>query len=296
MTTLKRGMKGAGVRHMQRMLVALGYDVLADGDFGPETEAAVRRFQRSRMLDDDGIVGTSTWERLEIAAAMKPIDADLLTAAGEIAAGEAERLWRLDIVDPPSRATAWQLHREHIDRFIRSPLGLGWSWDKPYEMVGTGRQWCLAFVMACWSRAGLGLKPHRYSFGSSTFRVDQWARYGSFEGVSAGKPPTGVKPRMIIELDEFSTAADCVFPDGTAPRAGDIVLVGDGMPKYGDHGTIAAAYDPITGVFDTFEGNATGAGPRGNRRHGVIKARRAVGGRGYAVRRVVRPSIADLEA
>lgn len=32
--------------------------------FGPKTEEAVRAFQRSRGLTDDGIVGRLTWEAL----------------------------------------------------------------------------------------------------------------------------------------------------------------------------------------------------------------------------------------
>lgn len=32
-----------------------------DGDFGLATEAAVKRFQRSKKLGDDGIVGLETW-------------------------------------------------------------------------------------------------------------------------------------------------------------------------------------------------------------------------------------------
>ncbi len=32
-----------------------------DGDYGPRTQAAVRRLQRLHRLDDDGVVGRRSW-------------------------------------------------------------------------------------------------------------------------------------------------------------------------------------------------------------------------------------------
>jgi peptidoglycan hydrolase-like protein with peptidoglycan-binding domain len=39
------------------MLAERGYDIEADGFFGPATEQAVRQFQQSAGLDVDGLVG-----------------------------------------------------------------------------------------------------------------------------------------------------------------------------------------------------------------------------------------------
>ncbi len=54
-------MRGEEVGWIQRRLVELGFGPLdVDGVFGPDTDAAVRRFQGARGLDVDGIVGPGT--------------------------------------------------------------------------------------------------------------------------------------------------------------------------------------------------------------------------------------------
>ena len=57
---LRRGTKGAEVRQVQEALVALGYSATIDGKFGPATAQAVKSFQASSGLTDDGVVGPAT--------------------------------------------------------------------------------------------------------------------------------------------------------------------------------------------------------------------------------------------
>ena len=62
--TLRKGSAGDDVVTLQKMLMALGYDCAktgADGKFGVNTEAAVKRFQQEHHLAVDGIVGAATW-------------------------------------------------------------------------------------------------------------------------------------------------------------------------------------------------------------------------------------------
>ena len=67
---LQRGMKGDDVRELQIRVAGWAADstqqtyIEIDGDFGPSTEAAVKRFQQAYGLTADGIVGSQTWQVL----------------------------------------------------------------------------------------------------------------------------------------------------------------------------------------------------------------------------------------
>ncbi|OKH40546.1 hypothetical protein NIES2119_02740 [[Phormidium ambiguum] IAM M-71] len=64
-TILRLGSKGKDVTYLQQILNKKGYSLKVDGDFGPRTEDAVRRFQKSHGLKKvDGIVGPATWNAL----------------------------------------------------------------------------------------------------------------------------------------------------------------------------------------------------------------------------------------
>lgn len=68
-TTLRLGMSGTSVKDLQQALTAAGFQVHADGIFGPRTRDAVRRFQAASGLLVDGIAGPATRSALEIAVA-----------------------------------------------------------------------------------------------------------------------------------------------------------------------------------------------------------------------------------
>ncbi|MDI3331542.1 MAG: peptidoglycan-binding protein [Micrococcus sp.] len=64
--TLRRGASGSEVTYLQRGLTAaLQEGLVADGQFGPATDTAVRSYQSSRGLVVDGIVGNGTWYDLK---------------------------------------------------------------------------------------------------------------------------------------------------------------------------------------------------------------------------------------
>ncbi|WP_377887464.1 peptidoglycan-binding protein [Alkalihalobacillus sp. R86527] len=63
---LKVGSKGELVVELQSKLKALGYyNGATDGAFGPITESAVKTFQSRNKLTANGIVDSSTWEKLK---------------------------------------------------------------------------------------------------------------------------------------------------------------------------------------------------------------------------------------
>ena len=65
---LRRGDESGDVSEVQAALVELGYSTgSVDGKFGPATEQAVRDFQQSSGLKQDGLVGPATLAALSAA-------------------------------------------------------------------------------------------------------------------------------------------------------------------------------------------------------------------------------------
>lgn len=65
LTELQNGSKGDEVKSLQILLNGRGFDSgTADGEFGKNTLAAVKKFQTAKKLSADGIVGQNTWSAL----------------------------------------------------------------------------------------------------------------------------------------------------------------------------------------------------------------------------------------
>jgi peptidoglycan hydrolase-like protein with peptidoglycan-binding domain len=62
---LKQGMQGSAVKSLQTLLAKEGYNVSTDGKFGPQTDAAVRAFQKKHSLTPDGLAGKKTLAALQ---------------------------------------------------------------------------------------------------------------------------------------------------------------------------------------------------------------------------------------
>jgi zinc D-Ala-D-Ala carboxypeptidase len=66
MLTVRRGSRNGDVKALQELLNQLGYDCgSADGIFGVKTEKAVKQFQKTFLLSQDGIAGPKTFDVLQ---------------------------------------------------------------------------------------------------------------------------------------------------------------------------------------------------------------------------------------
>ena len=64
-SVIKQGQNSMLVKALQERLNLMGYDVEADGDFGPGTHRAVKTFQAEYGLTIDGIVGPATGKKID---------------------------------------------------------------------------------------------------------------------------------------------------------------------------------------------------------------------------------------
>lgn len=80
-SVVRRGQRGNTVRAVQERLSQLGYDISVDGEFGFETERALRDFQKDHQKLSDGVVGPKTLSALLAANKRKESD----TGAADIA-------------------------------------------------------------------------------------------------------------------------------------------------------------------------------------------------------------------
>jgi len=79
--TLKIGSTGEEVKKLQAKL-----GLVADGGFGPKTEAAVKAWQTQNGLTADGVVGSGTWSKMftESSAPAQPVSAPVNTTGLKI--------------------------------------------------------------------------------------------------------------------------------------------------------------------------------------------------------------------
>lgn len=228
-----------------------------------------------------------------------------LKAAGESAYWTAVFEWGKDVVDPPRKSLYDPLFdddRKIIDGYIRDGVLLG-GVSNPRTFVYTrdnDYEWCGAF--AAWAWKPFIQNDLRKLYWASTFRLDCYGRYvAGFKtqnaiNVAAKYSKHDPVPRKYMQITPNTSVAAI---DGFGPRRGDILLVGTSTGlDYGTHVTLVDRWDASQKVFHTVEGNATGLGPKGDRRQGVVKQVRplhsATPAKEYHAIRLIRPGSNDL--
>jgi hypothetical protein len=226
---LQRNMIGDDVEAVQRFFQALGYDTgTTDGDFGPLTEEAVRRFQLQAGIEVDGVVGPQTIQVLRQAAENRPDDGGIIADPARFIGGtSAERRTKLAEIakEQAKRELVWRSTNSEAEKFLRIL--------RPSLGVPSGRyEWCGAFVLWCCRQAGFPLPEKPEGFWATFALVESWYEWASKKG-------------FWYERNKI------------APTAGDIVLFDwTGDPYRFNHIGIVTEYTPGSGRIISADGNS----------------------------------------
>jgi hypothetical protein len=110
------GSKGNDVSRLQTFL-----NVMADGDFGPGTEAAVKSWQAQNGLAADGIVGPKTWEAMGLATTD---EAERVENTGSLVFQKAY-LPKDEYLEGPTPKQWMFLHHRRLERSFRNDQRMG---------------------------------------------------------------------------------------------------------------------------------------------------------------------------
>jgi peptidoglycan hydrolase-like protein with peptidoglycan-binding domain len=127
--TLRNGSHGAAVKELQRELKAAGIGVSADGQYGPATVTAVKRFQRAANLKLTGIADDGTQRRLRQSIGGKSIRG----SSGAYGYGSRARSSHLGDRIPLRRGMSGHdvkvlqdfLRRDHVTTSVDGQFGTG---------------------------------------------------------------------------------------------------------------------------------------------------------------------------
>jgi peptidoglycan hydrolase-like protein with peptidoglycan-binding domain len=219
---LRSGARGQDVRELQTSLRKAGFSVKVDGQFGPTTVRAVKRFQRAAQLTPSGTVGRKTVAALKAAA--RGSSANVSANGGTSAAKSRSKGRAKSLGD---RVPVKQGMHGHDIRVLQDLLG-----DAGYDVVVDGQ------------------------FGTRTFKAVQdfeGAHQRTVDGVvdaddittlrgaaAAGPAPTAASAAPPVNSGPQATVGPdglAVAPAGAPPQVQQIIAAGNQIAskpyKYG---------------------------------------------------------------
>ncbi|MEH2179030.1 peptidoglycan-binding protein [Nostoc sp.] len=214
---LYTGVIGEDVKALQRVLNAKGFNAgKVDGEFGPDTEAAVRAFQKKADITVDGEVGPQAWKELGGESDSIPEQGFL----GKLAAF-AE--------DEAAKNLSWNGVNSEAEKYLklfREPmLRLGQIGSSPVFY-----DWCAAFVTYCCRNVGAEIPDIPEGFWASMALVESWKYWAKKKGYWNLK-------------------------GSVTPKRGDILVFDWNADSILNHIGIVRGYTPGSPVIQTSEGN-----------------------------------------
>lgn len=215
---LRRGSFGDDVAALQKVLNGLGFNAGdIDGDFGDNTEKAVRRFQQKSGITVDGEVGPETWKALGGEYQVARPEQGILANLADFAEDEAAKNLRWTGADSEA---------EKYLEIFREPM-------RRLGQIGQAKifyDWCGAFVFYCCDKIGLEVPVQPEGFWATMALVESWRYWAKKKGYW--------------------------YPKGSiTPKRGDIVVFDWDMNGELNHIGIVRSYTPGSNVLQTSEGN-----------------------------------------
>lgn len=162
---LKLGSTGEAVKELQRLLnadITIEHELVVDGIFGKGTDAAVKRFQATKNLGIDGVVGPKTWAALaDKASAPPPPPPSVMTESA-----------------PWMKYAKGEVDQTEISGGAHNPRIIAYHATTTLKATADETPWCSSFVN--WSLLQAGIK------GTDSAAAISWMKWGKASGAING--------------------------------------------------------------------------------------------------------------
>ena len=197
---LKLGSQGKEVKELQEFL-----EIYADGDFGPKTEIAVKKWQSENGLVADGIVGPKTWNEMGLATT----DA-------------SEKIYTTD------NGLVINRHFLPVNEYKQGPIKAEWvflhhtaGWHNPYQTIDNWGKDDRGAVATEFVLGGPSIKGNDDKYDGEMVQAFPEGNYGWHLGKNGS--PTMHKNSVAIEVCNFGYVVNGKAYQGTPVVESQIV-------------------------------------------------------------------------